>query len=342
MNAELASRNEHRTETAATLFAGATPELVIAAATQAADALKAVVRDRKLYTRIGSRDHVHIEAWQTLGALVGVFAVRDSGVAELAWPTVEALPDEPPQPGPEPRKNDGPEVDAWKAAEALHAEWRHHGAMLRARGRGLAYGYTASFHAVKGGEWIGWAEGRCDRNERAWVSRDDYALSSMAQTRGQSRALAAPLRFVVELAGYAGTPADDMAGAPAGPTGAEVAAAVETAVAEALERERATAEAAGAQLDADAELELVTALQTRWPGVEAHGFIRALARRLELPGIPETAALTLRAWAWWTEQPAATGNVRDSEPVSPSAEQDARDRAAEARADAADADEIPQ
>ena len=57
---------------------------------------------------------------------------------------------------------------------------------------------------------VGWAEGRAERTERSKVAIDDYALSSWAQTRGRSRCLAAPLRFIVKLAGYATTPAEEM------------------------------------------------------------------------------------------------------------------------------------
>ena len=43
-----------------------------------------------------------------------------------------------------------------------------------------------------------------------WSGRDDYALRSMAQTRAVSKALRLPLGFIVALAGYEATPADEM------------------------------------------------------------------------------------------------------------------------------------
>jgi hypothetical protein len=75
-----------------------------------------------------------------------------------------------------------------------------------------AYGYAASYFAVKDGQQVGWGEGRCTRSEKDWAARDDFALSSMAQTRGQSRALRQPLGWVVSLAGYSATPAEEMGG----------------------------------------------------------------------------------------------------------------------------------
>lgn len=60
------------------------------------------------------------------------------------------------------------------------------------------------------GRVIGAAEAECFRSERTWKSRDDYALRSMAQTRATSKALRSVLAFVVTLAGYDPTPAEEM------------------------------------------------------------------------------------------------------------------------------------
>jgi hypothetical protein len=82
------------------------------------------------------------------------------------------------------------------------------------------------------GRIIGAAEAECLRSESTWKSRDDYALRSMAQTRATSKALGSVLRFVVTLAGYSGTPAEEMPGekqeaqapTPAQPAGPELGA----------------------------------------------------------------------------------------------------------------------
>ena len=60
------------------------------------------------------------------------------------------------------------------------------------------------------GRVIGAAEAQCTRTEKMWSKRDDYALRSMAQTRATSKALKGPLGFVVKLAGFEPTPADEM------------------------------------------------------------------------------------------------------------------------------------
>jgi len=206
------------------LFSGAaTPDEVIAAATGVADRFSDIVKRQRLYKRIGDRDHILIEAWQTIGSLTGVFAVKDGGVRELPWPEIERLiwvADEPPFPGREPRR-ESEEWSIWKAADELRKTFEHHQAIERAHALGKAWGFAAAFRAVKDGREVGWGEGRVDRSERTWAGREDYAMSSMGQTRGQSRTLGAPLRFIVKLAGYEPTlPEDDapaVAGEPTGP-----------------------------------------------------------------------------------------------------------------------------
>lgn len=60
------------------------------------------------------------------------------------------------------------------------------------------------------GQEVGAAEAQCSRSENTWKNRDDYALRSMAQTRATSKALRQPLGFVVSLAGFEPTPAEEM------------------------------------------------------------------------------------------------------------------------------------
>lgn len=60
------------------------------------------------------------------------------------------------------------------------------------------------------GAVVGAAEAMCLRAENNWRTRDDFALRSMAQTRATSKALRMPLGFVLTLAGYSATPAEEM------------------------------------------------------------------------------------------------------------------------------------
>jgi hypothetical protein len=56
------------------LFGTSDPRIALERMSELADALVDVVRQKKLSTRIQGRDHLAVEAWQTLGGLVGVFA----------------------------------------------------------------------------------------------------------------------------------------------------------------------------------------------------------------------------------------------------------------------------
>lgn len=60
------------------------------------------------------------------------------------------------------------------------------------------------------GAVVGSAEAQCTYDEGNWEEKDDFQLRSMAQTRATSKALAAPLRFIPVLAGFASTPAEEM------------------------------------------------------------------------------------------------------------------------------------
>lgn len=264
----------------AQLFAGSATERIRAAA-EVANELRKVVRSQKLSQRIADREHVLIEGWQTLGTLVGVFAVKDSGVVQLPWPELIELPDEPPKPGPEPKRSSA-DRPAWEAADMARRAWEQHRDLIGARNRGLAYGFSASWRALKDGSPVGWGEGRCTRGERTWATRDDYAIAGMAQTRGQSRALAAPLRFIVKLAGYASTPAEDLDGAPSSPYGPE------------------GDNAADAKAAAD--------VQMTHPGIDGPTFVRFVCEQFGTEHLPLASARMAAAIRWATSSPRMTGN----------------------------------
>jgi hypothetical protein len=57
---------------------------------------------------------------------------------------------------------------------------------------------------------IGAAEAQCLKTERTKKAWEDYAIRSMAQTRATSKALRSVLGFIMVLAGYQATPAEEM------------------------------------------------------------------------------------------------------------------------------------
>ena len=68
------------------------------------------------------------------------------------------------------------------------------------------------------GRIVGQAEAQCTRLERHWRDRDDYALRSMSQTRAIAKALRIPLGWIVVLAGFDATPAEELPPDDAGPS----------------------------------------------------------------------------------------------------------------------------
>jgi hypothetical protein len=158
-----------------TLFGTTDPVEVVVRATKVADALKDVLQKQNLTSRIGNNEHVNVEGWQTLGTMMGVFPVKE-WVEELPWP------------------DPVPEV------------------LRQQKEKGLAFGYKASYRSqTLNGAVVGGAEGECKRTEgKPWTWGHDYAVKSMSQTRAMSKTLGSTLRFIVTLAGYSGTPAEEM------------------------------------------------------------------------------------------------------------------------------------
>jgi hypothetical protein len=165
-----------------TLWRTDDPAVVVQRATALADAIAPLIQAKGWAQNFGGdRDHLQIEAWQTLGSMAGVFTTQPVN-RELPWPADEHLTDQ----------------------------------LRQVRDAGYVFGYEVEYAArTLGGAVCGGANGVCKRTEENWCFRkdkvvDDYALLGMAQTRAQSRTFASPLRFVVELAGFSGTPAEEM------------------------------------------------------------------------------------------------------------------------------------
>lgn len=76
--------------------------------------------------------------------------------------------------------------------------------------RRIEGGWEARVVVRRNGLDVGAAEAQCTHEERMWKSREDYALRSMAQTRATSKAIRAKLGFVMTLAGYNATPAEEI------------------------------------------------------------------------------------------------------------------------------------
>ena len=176
------------------LFAADTPEAMMELAGATAAVIAQAITSQHLSMTIGNSEHVLNTGWQMAANTQRVVTDRGEGVSELDWPA--------------------------QVVEALAEDDNH--PLRRAYRNGQAFGYRASFYAKRDGQVVGWGEARCDRTESNWRRSENNAIASMAQTRAQSKALRQPLAWIIGLAGYNPTPAEEMAAEPApeavGPT----------------------------------------------------------------------------------------------------------------------------
>lgn len=156
-----------------------------------ADEMKAMIAEKekqgeKWLIPMGNSKHATIEAWQYLGQRVGL-AGRTEGYQELRNPHT---------------------------------------------GEFEGYSAAATVERMDTGATIGRAEQVCFADEvvkrqndgtifERWLDEEGkpnrHAILGMAQTRAQSRAFASVIRFLMEMAGVSGTPAEEMDGTrPAG------------------------------------------------------------------------------------------------------------------------------
>jgi hypothetical protein len=141
-------------------------------ARRVANMLKGIVTEKNLSVRLGNSDHLKIEAWCACASMVGV---------------------------------------------APLTEWVHE---VRHPTSGDLEGYEARVQVVQiaTGQVVGAAEAGCFFEEtltrrdgstyERWTER--HAVKSMAQTRATSKAIGQVLRWIPVLAGFSGTPYEEM------------------------------------------------------------------------------------------------------------------------------------
>src|SRR3972149_7962057 len=133
------------------------PEDVIARASAIATELAKIIRDKHLSVRIRDKDYVKVEAWTTMGAILGVI----------------------------PRERETRPIDS---------------------------GFESYVDLIRpsDGVVVGGASAICSWDEPTWKNRDPYAVRSMAITRATSKAFRLGYSWIVVLAGYSPTPAEEM------------------------------------------------------------------------------------------------------------------------------------
>jgi hypothetical protein len=126
------------------------------------------------------------------------------------------------------------------------------------------------------GNLVGAAEAQCTSDERLWAQRDDFARRSMAQTRATSKALRLPLGFVIALAGYDATPAEEM-------------------VAEAEGVEVATSQSPTARKKPQAKSATKAATTPAHPAPESLSWTGAISDVLQKPNVNGKTIYTIKA-----------------------------------------------
>lgn len=168
-------------------------------------------------------------------------------------------------------------------------------------------GWEARVEArTKAGEIVGAAEAECRFSESRWADADSYAVRSMAQTRATSKAMRLPLGFIISLAGYEGTPAEEMPqDAPRGKPPADDRDAMNEAFDEADIRSLCDRVRSATTLEA---VDAVEAEASRIPSPEgrkrvhvAAGLARAEFKRAEAAAAPKKP-----------KKPAGTPEMRDA------------------------------
>ncbi len=137
---------------------GASPQQMIAVASQMATTLADVIKRQGLAIQIGQQYYVKVDGWAVLCSMMGL-QPNEKTVIETS-------------PG------------VWEAVVELIN--------------------------IKNGNIVARGSAICSCKERRWSTADDYARRSMAITRATGKACRLGLGWIMHMAGYASTPAEEM------------------------------------------------------------------------------------------------------------------------------------
>lgn len=137
--------------------------------------LKRFIVENHLYTEIQGKNYVHVEGWQFAGASMGLF------------PVIERY------------KNVSPEDETFEYTTKFGKQ------------KAPVYKYTAEVKVVRlsTGEVVGYGVALCSNEEKKKNSFDEYAVLSMAQTRAVGKAFRLSIGWIMKLAGYEATTAEE-------------------------------------------------------------------------------------------------------------------------------------
>lgn len=103
--------------------------------------------------------------------------------------------------------------EGWSMVGAMIGVFPHPRAVEEIREGETLVGFRATVDLVtRDGNVVGGAVALCTIGEEKWADRDWNQLASMAQTRATAKAYRQTLGFIMPMAGYAPTPAEEMDG----------------------------------------------------------------------------------------------------------------------------------
>jgi hypothetical protein len=197
---------EHVTETAigntGAYIAAEDPDEIIAKAARIATSLGKLISENGLATNVGGRKpHVEVAGWQACGALLGALGGQPLH-AEVVWCRRVVDGDGKPE-----RTTYTAEVKHYKKVDGR----REHVSTTTYDVDGYSYEARVEIR-TPAAVVVGVAEAGCYRSEQKWGTSDEYAVRSMAETRAESRAWRRAAGWLVAIAGYNPTPAEEMPG----------------------------------------------------------------------------------------------------------------------------------
>ncbi len=163
------------------------PKQEIADWKKRAQAARAEIAENKWSVPIRGREHIKIEGWTALGLMFGYTAQQDpSSVVERG--------------------------------EVGSSSYRAYCRVLKEHPDGTTVEVGGAFGAcgIDEPEWVERPKYEYQNGRRNYAGKEpvsDQQRLSMAQTRAASKALSLVLRAIAEMAGYSGTPAEEMHGA---------------------------------------------------------------------------------------------------------------------------------
>jgi hypothetical protein len=176
----------------ANLWATEDPAEIVTKAAKVASALKDVIDKQDLSVRLGGKKpHVEIEGWQTAGTLLGLYAMTTATARVHPMTSFVAKAKR--------------TKYAWADGKRRVVEEE----TFEYAVEGWSYEAVAEVRTMDG-RLVGRGEGICSREEENWFDSSESAVKGMAQTRAQSRALKQTLGFIVGMAGYSSTPAEEV------------------------------------------------------------------------------------------------------------------------------------